>query len=73
LIREKLTGLDFDAKRQALAMLGIKVWLDSNSVEITGVIPVNDGVALQPYSGLWLQAPLLPFSFKLPAQALVKH
>ncbi len=50
LIREKLTGLDFDAKRQALAMLGIKVWLDSNSVEITGVIPVNDGVALQPYS-----------------------
>lgn len=41
-IRQKLTALDFDTKRQALDMLGIKVWLDGHNVEITGVLPVAD-------------------------------
>ena len=44
LLREKLTTLDYDTKRTALDMLNIKVWLDGNSVEITGVIPVMDDV-----------------------------
>ncbi len=42
LIREKLTTLDFDMKRLALDMLNIKVWLEGQSVEITGTIPVED-------------------------------
>jgi site-specific DNA recombinase len=42
LMRQKLTTLDYETKRMALDMLGIKVWLDGGSVEITGVIPVMD-------------------------------
>jgi len=42
LVREKLTGLDFDMKRLALDMLTIKVWLDCQNLEITGTIPVED-------------------------------
>jgi len=41
-IREELTTLDFDMKRLALDMLNIKVWIDDQSVEITGTIPVED-------------------------------
>ncbi len=44
LIREKISVLDFEAKRMALDMLNIKVWLDGQDVEITGTIPVSDGV-----------------------------
>jgi len=44
LVRQKLTTLDFEAKRQALDMLGIKVWLDGHNVEITGVMPIADDV-----------------------------
>ena len=42
LVREKLTDLGFDMKRLALDMLNIKVWLDGQSVEITGTVPVED-------------------------------
>jgi hypothetical protein len=44
LIREKISVLDFEAKRMALDMLNIKVWLDRQDVEITGTIPIADGV-----------------------------
>ena len=46
LMREQLTRLDFEAKRMALDMLGIKVWLDGHNVEITGVLPIADGVVV---------------------------
>jgi len=46
LMRQKLTTLDFETKRMALDMLGIKVWLDCENVEITGVLPITDGVTL---------------------------
>ncbi len=42
LIREKLFALDFETKRMALEMLSIKVWIDNQNVEITGVLPVSD-------------------------------
>ena len=42
LVREKLTTLDFDMKRLALDMLNIKVWIDGQSVEITGTIPLEN-------------------------------
>jgi site-specific DNA recombinase len=38
----RIAALDFEGKRQVLDMLGIKVWLDGESVEITGVIPIED-------------------------------
>ena len=44
LLRQKLTTLDYETKRLALDMLNIKVWLDGDSVEVTGVIPVMDDV-----------------------------
>jgi site-specific DNA recombinase len=44
LMRQKLTTLDFEPKRMALDMLGVKVWLDGDNVEITGVLPVADDV-----------------------------
>ena len=43
LMREKLSTLDFETKRMALDMLGIKVWLDGHNVEITGTIPILEG------------------------------
>jgi len=42
LIHQKLTTLDFETKRQVLDMLGIKVWLDGDNVEITGVLPTEE-------------------------------
>ena len=45
-IREGLITLDFDMKRLALDMLNIKVWLDGQSLEITGSIPVEDAVVV---------------------------
>jgi hypothetical protein len=41
-IRERITSLDFDMKHLALDMLNIKVFVDGQSVEITGTIPVED-------------------------------
>jgi len=38
LVQGKLTTLDFNMKRLALDILNIKVWLDDQSVEITGTI-----------------------------------
>ena len=50
LLRQKLTTLDYETKRMALDMLGIKVWLDGQSVEITGVIPIMDDVIVTTHS-----------------------
>jgi site-specific DNA recombinase len=41
-----LSTLDFEGKRQMLDMLDITVWLEGENVEITGVIPVTDGVVV---------------------------
>ena len=40
LMRQKLTTLDYEAKRLALEMINIKVWLDDQTVEITGTMPL---------------------------------
>lgn len=44
LLRQQLKTLDFEIKREFIDSLGIKVLLDGESVEITGVIPVEDDV-----------------------------
>jgi hypothetical protein len=44
LMQEKLKTLDYEAKRRVLEMLNNKVWLDGDSVEITGAGPVSDDV-----------------------------
>ena len=49
-MREKLSALDFQTKRMALDMLGIKVWLDGHNVEITGVLPVEDDAIVTTHS-----------------------
>lgn len=43
-IQKRLPGLDFEGKRLALDMLGITVWLDNETVEITGTIPTEANV-----------------------------
>jgi len=47
-IIERMQGhigtLDFECKRQVLDMLGITVWLDGQTVDITGVIDPEDAV-----------------------------
>jgi hypothetical protein len=45
-----ISALDFEGKRQVLDMLGIKVWLDGESVEVTGVLPVTDDVIVHTQS-----------------------
>jgi len=40
----------FEGKRQVLDMLDIKVWLDGESVEVTGVLPVTDDVIVHTQS-----------------------
>jgi hypothetical protein len=42
LMQDRISALDFEAKRMALDMLSIKVWLDGDDVEVTGLIPVED-------------------------------
>jgi len=41
-MQDKLSKLDFEGKRQVLDMLNITVWLDGETVEITGVLPMED-------------------------------
>ena len=41
-MQSRISALDFEGKRQVLDMLNIKVWLDGESVEITGVIPTEE-------------------------------
>ena len=43
-IQEKLATPDFQTKRMAIDMLNIKVWLDGDNVEITGAIPIEEGL-----------------------------
>jgi hypothetical protein len=50
LMQGRISGLDFEGKRQVLDMLDIKVWLDGESVEITGVLPVTDDVIVHTQS-----------------------
>ena len=37
-LQDKLPDLDFEGKRLALDMLGVTVWLDGQTVEVTGTI-----------------------------------
>ena len=43
-MQSRMGVLDFEGKRQVLDMLNITVWLDDETIEITGVLPVADGV-----------------------------
>jgi site-specific DNA recombinase len=44
LLRQRLTTLGFETKRMAIESLDLKVWLDGDSVEITGIIPTEADV-----------------------------
>ena len=51
-----ISTLDFEGKRQALDMLGIRGWLDGETVEVTGTIDVEASVtATTPCQGHWLK------------------
>ncbi len=44
LMQGRLSKLDFESKCQVLDMLGITVWLDGQTVAITGIIDMEDDV-----------------------------
>ncbi|MDO8567144.1 MAG: hypothetical protein Q7R57_00340, partial [Dehalococcoidales bacterium] len=48
-IQDKLPNLDYEGKRLALDMLGIKVWIDGQTVEVTGTID-PDSIVIAPTS-----------------------
>jgi hypothetical protein len=52
LIKHKISTLDYGSKRQALDMLGIKVWLDGQNIEITGFLDAAEDVTVTTHSQL---------------------
>jgi uncharacterized protein YacL (UPF0231 family) len=71
LIQDKISTLDFESKRQTLDMLGIKVWLDGESVEITGVLPTEDSViATIPSCVHSHNTPSLAFRVRVPPSSM---
>ncbi len=68
-MQSRMGVLDFEGKRQVLDMLNITVWLDGETIEITGVLPVADDVIVHTPS--WLHehnTPKFPFTLRLVAQ-----
>jgi site-specific DNA recombinase len=49
-MRSRIGTLDFEGKRQVLDMLNITIWLDGETIEITGVLPVTDDVIVHTQS-----------------------
>jgi site-specific DNA recombinase len=49
-MQKRLPELDFEGKRLALDMLDITVWLDHESVEVTGTIDPESGIVRTPSS-----------------------
>jgi hypothetical protein len=49
-MQSRIGTLDFEGKRQVLDMLDITVWLDGETIEITGVLPVTDDVIVHTQS-----------------------
>jgi hypothetical protein len=45
-MQDRISTLDFESKRLVLDMLGITVWLDGDSIDITGVIDPEMSVTL---------------------------
>ena len=52
-MQSRITALDFEGKRQVLDMLNVTVWLDGETIEITGVLPVADDVIVHTQSLLY--------------------
>ena len=49
-MQSRMGVLNFEGKRQVLDMLNITIWLDDETIEITGVLPVTDGVIVHTQS-----------------------
>jgi len=49
-MQKRLPELDFEGKRLALDMLGITVWIDGESVEVTGTIDPESVIVRTPSS-----------------------
>jgi site-specific DNA recombinase len=49
-MKDRLSALDFEGKRQMLDMLDMTIWIEGENVEITGIIPVTDGVVAPMHS-----------------------
>ena len=49
-MQSHIATLDFEGKRQVLDMFNITVWLDGETIEITGVLPVSDGAIVHTQS-----------------------
>jgi site-specific DNA recombinase len=56
-MQSRIGTLDFEGKRQVLDMLNIAIWLDGETIEITGVLPVTDDVIVHTQSLLHWNLP----------------
>ncbi len=61
-MQKRLPEMDFEGKRLALDMLGITIYLDGESVEVTGTIDL--GIVLTPLLMHEHNTPI-PFSLKI--------
>ena len=67
-MQSRISALDFEGKCQVLDMLNIKVWLDGENVEITGVLPTEDVAIVHTQSCLHEHnTPIFPFSLRMEA------
>jgi hypothetical protein len=67
-MQSRISALDFEGKCQVLDMLNIKVWLDGENVEITGVLPTEDVAIVHTQSCLREHnTPLFPFALRVDA------
>ena len=67
----QLSNLDLEGKRLALGMLGITVYLDGESVKITGTIPIEDSAIVYVSSRRHVHNSTLSFGSKI-ATGVVK-
>jgi len=67
-MQSRISALDFEGKCQVLDMLNIKVWLDGENVEITGVLPTEDVAIVHTQSCLHEHnTPIFPFALRVEA------
>jgi len=67
-MQSRISALYFEGKRRVLDMLNIKVWLDGENVEITGVLPTEDVSIVHTQSCLHEHnTPIFPFALRVEA------
>ena len=68
-IQDRISALDYDGKRLVLDMLGITIWLDGDTAEITGTIAPESIVTVSVPMKEHIHSNILPFKLKIRVTA----